>query len=79
MSDEMKVVFQGKITDADFVRMLLEDEGIETILVNEGFSYYLDSACPGVPPGVAVKGEDAEQAEQIVADFLTKQQQPPQE
>jgi len=79
VNDEMKVVYQGKITDVDFVRMLLEDEGIETVLTNEGFSFYLDSACPGVPPGVAVQDTDAERATEIVADFVSKQRQPPKE
>lgn len=69
---ELVVVFAGHTVEADFVKMLLESEGIEAFLIDENmgrlatFSFFGGSI---VTVKVVVRRDDVEIAEPIVREF----------
>jgi hypothetical protein len=69
------VVYAGSVVDADFVKMLLESEGIEALLLNEHMGriapWYVTPAGAGAIK-VLVAREDVPVAESLVQDFLKK-------
>ena len=74
---ELAIVFAGNTIDADFVRTLLESEGIEVFLHNEAkgvlVPWYVEAAGVGATK-VVVRTEDLERAEPIVREFTEDDQ-----
>ncbi len=70
---EFVVVFTGHTVEADFVKMLLEGEGIEAFLRDEAMGtiapFYFGAAGAGAVK-VVVQRDDLEIAEPIVCGFV---------
>jgi hypothetical protein len=83
---DMKRIFTApSVIPCDFLRSLLDAEGIESVFKNEGGSAITGNALP-VPSGselpwawpeVWVNDEDFELASQIAADFQKRDELPP--
>ena len=70
---ELVVVFTGHTVEADFVKMLLEGEGIDAFLKDENMGtilpFYLGASGAGAVK-VAVSRDDLDIAEPIVREFV---------